>query len=75
MLNLCSLTKVKLFFLVLVYVFNFDLFEFSAAILEKGLFNLILVVPGSNPRLLVASSQLVCLPLAGILKLTVLKFI
>ena len=25
-------------FLVLVYVFNFDLFEFSAAILEKGLF-------------------------------------
>ena len=27
----------KVFFLVLVYVFNFDLFEFSAAILEKGL--------------------------------------
>ncbi len=26
-----------MFFLVLVYVFNFDLFEFSAAILEKGL--------------------------------------
>ena len=24
-------------FLVLVYVFNFNLFEFSAAILEKGL--------------------------------------
>ena len=24
------------FFLVLVYVFNFDLFGFSAAILEKG---------------------------------------
>ena len=24
---------------MLVYVFNFDLFEFSAAILEKGLFN------------------------------------
>ena len=28
---------VKVFFLVLVYVFNFDLFQFSAAILEKGL--------------------------------------
>ena len=27
----------KVFFLVLVYVFNFDLIEFSAAILEKGL--------------------------------------
>ena len=29
-------TKVMVFHLVLVYVFNFDLFEFSAAILEKG---------------------------------------
>ena len=38
MLELCRFTKVKVFFLVLVYVFNFDLFEFSAAILEKGLF-------------------------------------
>ena len=28
--------KVKVLFLVLVYVFNFDLFEFSVAILEKG---------------------------------------
>ena len=37
MLKLCRVTKVKVFFLVLVYVFNFDLFEFSAAILEKGL--------------------------------------
>ena len=27
----------KVSFLVLVYVFNFDLFEFSATILEKGL--------------------------------------
>ena len=26
-----------MFFLVLVHVFNFDLLEFSAAILEKGL--------------------------------------
>ena len=38
MLKLCRVTKVKVFFLVLVYVFNFDLFEFPAAILEKGLF-------------------------------------
>ena len=38
MLKLCRVTKVKVFFLVLVCVFNFNLFEFSAAILEKGLF-------------------------------------
>ena len=37
-LKLCKATKVKVFSLVLVYVFNFDLLEFSAAILEKGLF-------------------------------------
>ena len=38
MLKFCRVTKVKVFFLVLVYVFNFNLFEFSAgAILEKGL--------------------------------------
>ena len=37
MLKLCRVTKVKVFFLVLVYDFNFNLFEFSAAILEKGL--------------------------------------
>ena len=37
MLKLCRVTKVKVFFLVLVYVFNFDLFEFSATILGKGL--------------------------------------
>ena len=37
MLKLGRVTKVKGFFLVLVYVFNIDLFEFSAAILEKGL--------------------------------------
>ena len=30
-------TKVKVLFLVRVFVFNFDLFEFSDAILEKGL--------------------------------------
>ena len=38
MLKLCRVTKVKVLFLVLVNVFNFNLFEFSAAILEKGLF-------------------------------------
>ena len=37
--KLCRVTKVKVLFLVLVYVFNFNLFEFSAAILEKGLFH------------------------------------
>ena len=37
MLKLCRVTKVKVLFLVLVYVFNFNLFEFSAAILEKCL--------------------------------------
>ena len=37
MLKLCGFTKVKVFFLVLVYYFNFDLFEFSDAILEKGI--------------------------------------
>ena len=38
MMKLCRVTKVKMFFLVVVYVFNFDLFECSAAILEKDLF-------------------------------------
>ena len=40
MLKLCRVTKVKVFFLVLVYIFlilaNFNSFQFSAAILEKG---------------------------------------
>ena len=31
-LKLCRFSKVKVLLLVLVYVFNFDLFEFSAAI-------------------------------------------
>ena len=43
MLKLGRVTKVKVFFLVLVYVFNFDLFEFLAAVLEKGLLNFSLV--------------------------------
>ena len=37
MLKLGRVTKVKVLFLVMVIVFNFDLFKFSAAILEKGL--------------------------------------
>ena len=37
MLKLGRVTKVKKLFLWLVFVFNFDLFKFSAAILEKGL--------------------------------------
>ena len=37
MLKLDRFTKEKVFFLVLVYVFNIDLFEFSPAILDKGL--------------------------------------
>ena len=37
MLKLGRVTKVKVLFLVVVFVFHFDLFQFSAAILEKGL--------------------------------------
>ena len=37
MLKLGRVTKVRMLFLVLVFVFNFDLFKFSAAILKKGL--------------------------------------
>ena len=37
MLKLGGVTKIKVLFLVLVSVFNFDVFKFSAAILEKGL--------------------------------------
>ena len=33
----CRVTKVKMLFLVVVFVFTFHLFKFSAAILEKGL--------------------------------------
>ena len=43
MLKLCRIAKVKVIFLVLVYVFYFDLFEFSAAILEKGLLSCVTV--------------------------------
>ena len=37
MLKLSRVIKVNVFFVVLVYFFNLDLFESSAAILEKGL--------------------------------------
>ena len=37
MLKLGRVTKLKMLFLVLVFVFKFDLFNFVAAILEKGL--------------------------------------
>ena len=37
MVKLGRVTKRKVFFPVLVHVFNIDLFEFSAAILEKAL--------------------------------------
>ena len=40
MLKLCRVTKVKGLFVVLVYIFIFNLFEFLATILEKGLFQL-----------------------------------
>ena len=41
MLKLGRLANFKMLFLVLVFVFNFDLFKFSAAILEKGLFKVL----------------------------------
>ena len=41
MLKLCRFTKVKVSLLVLVDDFNFGLFEFSAPILEKGLFKFV----------------------------------
>ena len=47
MLKLCRVTKVKVLFLVLAYAFNFNLFEFLAAILEKGL----LLCPCNHNRL------------------------
>ena len=41
MLKLCRVTKGKVLFLVLVYIFNFNLFEFLAAFLEKGLLTIL----------------------------------
>ena len=50
MLKLGKVTKVKVLFLVLVFVFNFDLFKISAAILEKGLLNLNVVTSFKLPN-------------------------
>ena len=36
-LKLCRVANIKVLFLVLVHVFNFNLFELSATSLEKGL--------------------------------------
>ena len=44
LLKLGRVTKVKMLFLVLVFAFNFGLFKFSVAILEKGLFQIIITV-------------------------------
>ena len=46
MLKLGRVTEVKVLFLVMMFVFNFDLFKISAAILEKGL--LVLKICTSN---------------------------
>ena len=43
MLKYGRVTNVKVLFLVLVFVFNFDLFKFAAAILEKGLLAFVLI--------------------------------
>ena len=48
MLKVCRVTKVKMFFLEVVYVFNSNLSEFSASILEKGLLDLVSYNSGSN---------------------------
>ena len=48
MLKLCRDAKAKMFFLELVYVFSVNLSEISAAILEKGLLDLVLYNLGSN---------------------------
>ena len=56
MLTLCRATKVKVFFLLLVYIFNCDLFEFSATILEKGL---LYVADTNRWKMCVSKSQFV----------------
>ena len=47
--KLCRVTKVKVRFLVVVYVFNFKLFELSATILEKGLLPVPKFIKGLGP--------------------------
>ena len=60
MLKLCRVTKLKVFFPVLVHVFKFDLFEFSAAILEKGL--LLLACSHTEQRLVLTCLSVVQVP-------------
>ena len=50
MLKLGRVTKFKMLFLVLVFVFNFDVFKYLAAILEKGLFKGNFVDGQNNPK-------------------------
>ena len=59
MLKLGRVTKVKVFFLVLVFAFNFDLLNFSAAILGKGLLD-------RNDYLLWPQFQASCSPMPRI---------
>ena len=69
MLKLGRVTKVKVLFLVLVFVFHFDLFKFSAAILEKGL------LPGTSRNGSLAHSTFyseMCSGKHTLMKLTIL---
>ena len=47
--SICRVTKGKVLFLFLGLVFNFNLFEFSAAILEKGLFDVAFNTSNDKP--------------------------
>ena len=51
--KLCRVTKVKAFFLFPVLVFNFNLFESPAAILEKGLFSALPAISTEEAQALV----------------------
>ena len=51
--KLCRVTKVQAFFLCRVLVFNFNLFESPAAILEKGIFSALLDISTEEAQALV----------------------
>ena len=55
MSKLGRVTKFKVLFIVLVFVFNFDLFKFSAAILEKGLLGIKVSVYPKGPSSVAAA--------------------
>ena len=59
MLKLGRVTKVKVLFLVLVFVFNFGLFKFSAAILEKGLLSCSSIFQGVLKEIIIKKMNLV----------------